>query len=241
MNTPNTADWLTAIGTIVLAIGTILLAIIATFQDKVRSWVWHPKLDLLVNGRPPDCNKTPISGHRLPDGQRVVADGYYLRLKVINSGNQQAEFVEVFVNKLSKLQRDTTFKEINSFLPINLLWANFNEAVVFAPVINPGMHLYCNLAHIIDPQRRPEFAIPVAEDKHGEDVLPEKAILSFDTAVRAYTQSYLVPPGTYKLDLKIAAANMKPIERSLEVTLTGNWTTNEEKMLGEEIGIRLLP
>ena len=111
-------DWLVATGTIVLA----LVAIIAIFQDKIRSWITRPKLDVTIDVKPPDCLKIPMV--RLsPEGEStVVAGSYYFRFRVINRGNQKAESVEVFAAGLLKQQADDTFKEVDSFLPMPSLY-----------------------------------------------------------------------------------------------------------------------
>jgi hypothetical protein len=38
----------------------------------------------------------------------------------------------------------------------------------------------------------------------------------------------------------VAAANSRPIVKKLEITLTGDWYDEEQKMFGEGIGIKLL-
>src|SRR5437660_3436361 len=63
------AEWLTAIGTIVLAAGTIVLAGVAIFQDTIRDWVYHPILEALIQTLPPDCIAVPFAK---PDRKSVV-------------------------------------------------------------------------------------------------------------------------------------------------------------------------
>jgi len=224
-------DWLLAAGTIVLA----LVAVIAIFQDKIRAWITRPKFDVSIEATPPDCLKIPIVHCDAEGEQSVVADSYYLRFRVINRGNQKAESVEVFAAGLLKRQADDTFKELDSFLPMNLLWANYRK--VFFPAISPGMYRHCDLAHIIDPKKRAQFR---TEDKSWPNISHEKTILSLDTAVKPHTLSYLLPFGKYRLVILIAAANAKPVKKTLEISLTGEWFDDEQKMLGEGVGVRLL-
>jgi hypothetical protein len=47
----NHADFLTAVG-------TILLGAIAVFQDRLRAIFYSPKLDCVIEAAPPDCHKT---------------------------------------------------------------------------------------------------------------------------------------------------------------------------------------
>lgn len=226
------AQWAEAVGTF-LAVVTAL--VIALFQDRLRERVWRPVLDVSVEAAPPDCLKIPMTG-RGPAGELVaVADCCYLRLRVSNRGNRQAESVEVFAGGLSRRQADDTFKEVGSFLPMNLLWADYHK--VFFPAISPGMYRHCDLAHMIQPEKRAAFS---GEDKQWPGVPPTKTILSLDTAVKPNTLSHLQPHGQYRMDIVVAAANAKPIKRTLEITLTGDWYDNESQMLSQGVGVRVL-
>ena len=241
-----TTNWIVAAGTLVMSI----VAIIAIFQDKIRAWLLRPKLQISILVASPDCHKTKYhfstekqftSGSAAPipaTGHMEVfleTEAYYFRLRVANSGNQKAESVEVFATELSRRLADGTFKVVDSFLPMNLVWSHVHW--IFFPAISPGTYKHCDLAHVINPQMREH--VPLEDDK-WPNVSPEETILSFDTIVKPYTKNYLVCPGTYRLVLTVAAANSKPISKTFEITLTGNWYDDEQRMLGEGIGIRLL-
>jgi hypothetical protein len=239
-------DWIVAIGTAVMAI----VAIIAIFQDKIRSWLLRPKLQVFLQVASPDCTKTkfrysiqePImpstntassTAGILPASNETEA--YFFRLRVANTGNQKAENVEVFAAKLTRRLADGTFKEVDSFLPMNLVWSYLNW--LFFPAISPGIYKYCDLFHVVNPEKR-KF-IPF-EDDTWANVNPNKTILSFDTIAKPYTKNYLVCPGIYHLDLTLAASNSKIVNKTLEINLTGDWFDDEKKMLGEGVGITLL-
>lgn len=163
------------------------------------------------------------------------ADVYCLRLRVSNSGKQRAESVEVIAAELKEKQADGTFSEVETFLPMNLLWSYYRQ--VFLPAISPETYKHCDLARIIDPKERKSFP---GEHKTWANVSPEKTVLSFDTVVKPDTQSYLVPMGTYHLKIIVAAANAKPIEKTWEIILTGDWYDDEKEMLGRQ-GILIHP
>lgn len=148
-----------------------------------------------------------------------TADVYYFRLEVRNAGRRRAEWVEVFAAKLKRKQADGTFSRVDTFLPMNLLWSHYRQ-VVFLPAISPKTYKHCDLAHIIDPKEREGFR---EEHNTWANVSTEKTVLSFDTAVKPHTQSYLVTAGTYLLNIVVAAANAEPVEETLEITLTGDW------------------
>jgi len=241
---------ITAIGAVVAAIVALAIAV---FQDRMRTWFMRPKLEISIDLCPPDCHKTKMRyAHSLRgyfEGGTSVqpprdprewprekeVDTYYFRLRVKNSGSQKAESVEVFAAHLSKKQADGSPKPVGSFLPMNLVWSHLRE--VFLPAISPGTYKHCDLAHILNPEDR---AWVPGEDTTWPNVSPAKTVLSLDTFVQPYTQSHLLPFGIYHLTIIVAAANAKAITKKLEITLTGDWYDNEQEMLGQGIGIRLV-
>lgn len=216
-------DWL-------IAFGTLLLAFVAIFQDWIRARVWHPELHVCMDFTPPYCHKAILRGRQV----RIEADCYYFRLRVSNSGHHRAEMVEVYAAQLSKQQADGSFKEMNSFLPMNLLWSHINKPY---DAISPEMEKLCNLGHIVEPPERSSFAM---EDDPRLGIPPDKTVFSFDVATPSYTMSHLIPPGIYHLDLLVAAANAKRVKKTVEIIVTGKWFDDEERMLGEGIAIRTL-
>jgi len=236
------AQWVEAMGTILTVIAALAIAL---FQDKFRAWIMRPKLDVSIDLSPPDCHKTKL-GLNLPGGvprtdlglrPAEYIDVYYFRLRVTNSGDEKAESVEVFAAELLKQQADGTFKEVDWFLPMNLIWSHFKPPEIFLPAISPGTYKHCDLAHILEPKRRQ--MVP-GERKTWPNINPDNTILSLDTIVKPFTDSYLLPFGTYHLTIIVAASNAKAVKKTLEITLTGDWYDDEQEMLGQGIGIRLL-
>ena len=54
------------------------------------------------------------------------------------------------------------------------------------------------------------------------------------------TRSHLLQPGVYRLELKIGAGNVAPIDKTVELSVTGNWFDEEEVMFRDGIGLRLV-
>ena len=227
--------WLTGIGTFLMAIATVALAVVAVFQDKIRERITRPELEVSIEPNPPDCLSIPMVMVGPQGEQLVKSDCYYIRLRIENTGNQKAESPEVFASELSKRQADGEFRRVASFLPMNLIWADFRAEL--APAIPPKMYRHCDIAHVLDPERRGQFP---QEDNIWNGVPANTPILSFDTFVKPNTLSHLVPFGTYRLLLLIAAANAKPITRTLEISLTGDWFSDESSMLGDGLGVRIV-
>lgn len=238
------AEWVLAISTVGLAVATLLVFIVAVFQDRIRLWFTHPELEVSIRTAPPDCHKVPMfgftrGGASISNGtvkQVFVANAYYLRLRIKNRGNDKAEFVEVLLDTLSRQQADGAFGPVESFLPLNLYWSNIREA--YMPVIYPDTFKLCDLGHIIDPPNR-EVA-GEGEHRNWEGFSDDQTILSLETSIRSTTMSHLIPPGIYKMRIIIAAANAKPIRKTLEINLAGKWYEDEREMLEQGIGITML-
>jgi hypothetical protein len=229
------AQWVEAIGTM---LAVIVALAVALFQDKMRAWIMRPKLDVSIDVSPPDCHKTQIGvSYVTTPGTTEYIDAYRFRLEVTNSGNEKAESVEVFAARLLEQQADRTFKEVNWFLPMNLAWSHFEESPQRFLDISPGTYKHCDLAHIIEPRERDTIR---AERKTGPNISPDKTILSLDTIVKPHTKSYLLPFGTYRLIISVAASNAKADRKTLEIRLTGDWYDDEQEMLEQGIDIQVL-
>jgi hypothetical protein len=227
INEPVITDWL-------IAFGTIAVAIAAVFQDKIRSWLTRPKLEASIDVEPPDCHKTSMVA-RSPQGQVIDrTDCYYFRIRVKNSGNQRAEYVEVYAAEVLKKQDDDTFKRLDSFAPMNLVWSHVVKP--FFPAISRNMEKHCDLGHIIEPAKRVDFG----EDSPQLAIPATRTFFCLETEVKPFHMGHLLPPGQYHLKLVIAAANAKPIEKTLEINHTGDWYDDEARMLSDGIGIRML-
>lgn len=224
----------TPIGTWALAAVAIASATIAAFQSKISRLLVRPRLGLEVNPEPPDFHHTLISH---PSASGASADAYYFNLRVLNTGNSRAEQVEVFVADVLMRQEDGSFRRLTSFLPKNLLWSWTLKP--FLEALSPGMYAFCTLGHVLDPAKRSAFPGEALADADETRLAGRTA---FNVAVQfpANKPFHLLPPGTYHLVLWIAAGNARKVEKRLELALSGDWTTDEARMLSEGVRIRTL-
>jgi hypothetical protein len=146
--------------------------------------------------------------------------------------------VQVFAAKLSRQQDDGSFKEVESFFPMNLRWAHGQQRPsgpeIFAQGISPKMGKACDLGHVVDPASRKE----IREDL--PDIPPQETILALDLETKPNTGSHLIPPGIYRLELTVAAANSAPVTKTLELKVTGRWFDDERSMFTDGVGVRVL-
>lgn len=222
----------------IVAVSNIVIAIVAVFQYQIRSWLSRPKLRVSMSVSPPDCIKTILRQTFTARPNEVIlnlkTDCYYFRFHIQNEGSQRAEYVEVFAKELSKQQADGSFKQVESFLPMNLLWSFNREPFVSA--ISPGMGKHCDLGHIIDPKNRKDFSSDFNSDL---DVADDQVTFSLDVETPPSTKNHVIAPGKYRLIVLIGAGNIKPIQKIFEITFTGKWYDDERKMLGEGVGIKI--
>src|SRR5260370_38087798 len=106
------------IGTWAIAIATFILAIVTVSQDWLRSWIWHPILNVTARTSPPDCISIPMIRALLGDS----ADSIYLRVFVENCGNEAARNVEVYAQELTREQTDGSWAPVKTFPSMNLHW-----------------------------------------------------------------------------------------------------------------------
>lgn len=235
-----TAISLIEIGTLAqwaAATATFLAVLVALFKDEIlRAWR-KPQLTVSIMLASPDCHKTTLD--YTVQKETVVygsAECYYLRLWIENKGKTRAERVQVFAAKLSRRNADGSFKEVESFLPMNLRWAHGQQGSqgpeIFAEGISPKMGKHCDLGHVIDPNHR----VNIGENLPG--VQPDETILAFDLEIQPNTKSHLIAPGVYQLQLRVAAANCAPVTRTIELTITGKWFFDQARMFSDGLGIK---
>jgi hypothetical protein len=231
------AIWVGAIATFLGVIATFLAVLVALFKEDVRSLWRRPVLKARILLAPPDCHKTELISVNQATGQILGRwPCYYFRIWVENTGIQRAEQVQVFAAGLSRRQADGTFKQETQFLPMNLRWAHSQQRPggpeIFALGISPGMGKHCDLGHMPHPEMRR------LTNESLPNVPADQTILSLDLEVAPIARSHLIAPGMYRLLLRLAAANSKPVEKTIEINITGQWHDDETRMFSDGIGLR---
>lgn len=215
----------------VIAIGTAILAVIALFQDYIRSWIKTPTLEVTTGSCTPFCKKLLFIAK---DDSEKKADGYALRIKVKNVNplfhtKTRAECVEVFALRLLKKRTDGSFQPIQEFEPRNLLWSNS-----FYPFsdISPEMERYCFIGRLINPKDRHNFP-----DFDVESYNMNETCLRIDIDIARNTKEHIIPPGTYHIECLIGSANTKAFKKTFEISISGEWFDDEIRMY--EKGLRI--
>lgn len=233
-NWGSVADW-------VVATATFLAVVVALFKEDITQWWRRPKLVVSIALEPPHCHQTTLNCTvQRTDLTFAQAKCYYFRVWVENLGKTRATHVQVFAAKLLRRTADGSFQEDNHFLPMNLRWAHAHPRgpngghEVYADGISPSMGKHCDLGHIIDPANRVEC------NEGLPGLASTNAVFALDLEFPPNTRSHLLGPGTYQLELRIAAANAVPVTKRLEIAVTGDWFPDELRMFRDGIGMRVL-
>lgn len=210
------------------ALATFLAVVVALWKEDIVARWRRPRLRARISLQPPDCHKIPITSINRKTGAVVGSrDAYYFRLWIENTGGVRAENVQVFAAGLRRKRADGGYAEVDSFLPMNLLWAHTKE--VFAPGLSPRMGRHCDLGFIAKPESYREGEIGSLADLK----------LVLDTEVVPNTRSNECGPGEYELILRIAASNSLPLEAVCSIMLPGKWFDDDREMLSQGIGIQI--
>ena len=213
--------------------------VVALFKDSVARRYRRPKLEISIRPEPPDCAKNFLSYEVQRTAYTyVTATVFYLRLWVVNHGRGRAEKVQVYAANLSRKAADGSFRRVESFLPMNLRWSHGPPPPlgpeIFADGISAGMGRHCDLAHVVDPKSTAE----VGESRPDVEVgIPT---LALDLEVAPNSRNHVVAPGTYRLDLRIAASNCAPIARTVEIAVTGKWFDEEARMFADGLSVKIV-
>jgi len=216
------ATFVLAIVTFLLFIATFILALIALFQDRLRTIVFSPNLDLEPGHFYPDYNKVPITNTRTGE---ELTKACCLGIRVRNAGPSSAEKVEVFVAKLCR-EENGVFQKVAGFYPLNLTWRNYNT--VFLDRILPNTSRECALGQIVNPNQKQK----VGADHPSLGLPADRSPFQLTLSTIPNTRSDLLKPGKYHLFLEIGAANARHVKkRTVELEFTGEWLPETKKMV----------
>jgi hypothetical protein len=210
------------------AIATFIVALVALFKDSFNAWLNRPRLEWEMAMKVPFGKKIalPIPVVTQLRAARLTADVYVFRFLIRNVGRRKAEQVQVFAKTLSRRVAGGRYVPID-FLSTNLVWSHLRNghSEVFAE-ISPETGRQCDLGFIVTPKAAPAFGTHLEESG-------ERATL----AIRLESGNATIGPGTYRLEVILAAANCRPIRGFFDIVLTGEWFDSENQMFTDCVSI----
>jgi hypothetical protein len=216
------------------ALGTLLAVLVALFKDPFLAWRRKPQLDAKCTKDSPWTVRTEIIVYDKNAGNILWTGGcYYVRIEVGNSGQTRAEKVQVYASKLAKLAADGKFEDIQAFIPLNMRWANSPPTAASAVLdgISPKMGAFCDIVSLSNP------ANPYQGRPTGTQ--PNVTVGQLQLEVEPTNRSHLLAPGKYRLTLRIAAANVKPVDKVFQFMHTGRWLQDDVEMRRDCLGVSL--
>jgi hypothetical protein len=219
------------------AVATSFAVAIALFKDSFLLWRRRPRLSAKCTVNSPWTVLTTIQVLQPTQQANVMAilwsgESYWVRMEVKNHGKTRAEKVQVFASKLAKLS-DGKSEDVVDFIPLNFKWSNSprNGASAVLDGISPEMTAFCDLVCITDPDNHTQ--------QRPKEVPPEVTVAQLQLEVDPSNLCHLLSPGTYKLSLRIAAANAKPVDKTLTFRHAG-WSRDELQMKRDLLQVSLL-
>jgi len=149
---------------------------------------------------------------------------------VENAGYQAAVDVEVYAKGLRRLESDGKWQRVETFPPMNLVWADVGGLHVASMAPQTGRH--CDLGHIMDPANR-QYAAKELNPKLN--LTAAQTSFTFALAVQPNHKGDIIPPGTYRLDVVVAARNARTLLATLGVAVDGRWFKTDTEMLADGI------
>jgi hypothetical protein len=210
------AHWYTSPAWWALAV-SVLALIVAFFQN----WIWEklkrPRLSILADA----LDETFIT---YQDTDRIATKALYSRIQVCNKeGRSTAREVEVFADALWKENpASAKFEEVMEFPRMDLLWSHIGRT---KQDIHGGLRKYCDVASLASD---PPNTLPVRAARFRSNLSTHVRLLEIQTEIKPNHGRNILSPGNYRLRLKIASANAAPVEVTLSISFSGEWSPSVE-------------
>ncbi len=203
-------------------IGVILLGTVALFQEQFKSWYRSPDLKIDFRLEAPHCLKTPyhIEWNELSKRYTVSTEAYYFKVEVINLGESQARFCEVFISDLQEY-KDNKWQKNEYFHQVKLKWDGEKSQETYAHINPSPIRFLCLIGHII---------------KESEGLAEEhtkRFYLDCLYFIGGYHPTYLSPNKKYRFKIAVVSENAKYVSETFELYWTGVWKDDSSDMFKE--------
>lgn len=198
---PSITDWLTAIGTVGAVIVALFIASLGTLLSRYRK----PVLKIEFENTEPFCRHATIWGVGPP------AIGYFLRLRVRNTGKSMARDCE---GKLVRIFDAEPRYERTDFDPANLLWVGHRGENAIS--IHKKAYEYLGVLSV--QNRTPAISLGVNEQE------PRGISLA-------------LPRQDYILDIVIFGKNTEPVEKFFRLHIEAGFAVGYDRISLEEVAV----
>ena len=154
-----------------------------------------------------------------------------------NIGSSAAVDVEVYAKELRRLDSDGQWTRVETFPPMNLIWADVGGLHVSSMAPQTGRH--CDIGHIMDPAERQQWTVS-KEINPSLRLTASQTSFTFALAVQPNHKGDIVPSGIYQLHIVVAARNARTLEAVLGLMVDGRWFNTEAQMLADGIHVDVI-
>jgi hypothetical protein len=214
-----------------MGFAALLASFVALFGDGVRRWIWRPHLTISYVPGPDYCEAVSLV---VRGNEQVAARGYYFRLLIENKGALRAEKVEVLLTTLRHVRSDGTRPVVRRY-SMNLKWTHIGIPILEG--ISSKMERFCDIGHVMCPEDIMAL-LPPGVDASAID--SHTATLTLDIETQPNLPINVLRPGKYELGLWVCAANHQPVQKVLEIDISGRWTDDLQRMVNDEMRIQLI-
>lgn len=156
MSTPNWAE-------ILEAIGSLVVAVLAIWGDQVRAWLFGPKLELSLAHDVPDLTNRN-------DGKKAL----FYHLRITNHGHTLAEAVTVRCTSIWRKAADGKYRSEQLLYPVLLRWTPAELGRVLVSVRTSDV---CDLGSLVENEARFEIAALVRPNNFRGSVAGNESIV----------------------------------------------------------------
>jgi hypothetical protein len=225
--------------TAVAAVATFLAVVVALalgiWGDELRTLGRSPRLSLTLDPAPDHFQSFMTSPG--------IAE-YDVRISVTNDGESGARNVEVVALELTVKQADGQFTRDELFMAMNLKRTHIGDTIT--PIVHRGIPRPYDLLACFDPQMQKLSKRKDLRFDLSTLVSPVAALSVITPAApgqpiaipEAFPSSK--PAGTYRLLVAVAADEVVPVRRLVEIAWSGNWTYDAAAFFKNELIVRLL-
>jgi hypothetical protein len=240
--TANNAGWdgwawsgWTAIAAIATFLAVAVALVLGIWGDELRTLGRSSRLSLTIDPAPDHFQNFMTS---------PGIGEYDVRISVTNSGELGARNVEVVALELTVKGADGQFTRDEVFMAMNLRRTHLGDTIT--PMVHSGVPRAYDLLVCHDPQMQrmwgrtdllfdiSTLVAPVAAQSVITPGTPGQAIIFPEDFPSSK------PAGTYRLLLAVAADEIVPVRRTVEIMWSGNWTYDAASFFKNELTVKLL-
>lgn len=176
-----------------VAVGTLSAAIFALYGDRIRRWLFKPKLKPYANSDKPYVQICKKDISDFFSDNKEFETIVNIRLKILNEGKLSAIKTQGFIETIYQKRQNNTYFEVKKIPPTSLPW--HNDETTYSIV--PNVPAYLNIGVI------QKFIQTVSSDNQGKKV-NEDYYLNIPINDESEPSSYInLKKGTFIIPLNI--------------------------------------